>query len=262
MGTIHNSFDPNITPINLRTWRRRFEEFFHNKIANKVVGVSECAIENAKKYRNLKNPNLSIVYSGIAGLTNNISIKPKNEKIIFVTACRFTEIKGLDRLIDRFNDVNKTHINWELWLIGNGELNNSLKNKVKILGLENKIIFKGYQENLLSFYEFADFYINSSYNEAFPISILEAMSVGLPILGSKVGGVPEVVQDEYNGYLLDFNDEINSVRKISGAIDLDPEEYNKIAGNSLKSFQKKFSIENYVDRINFEYNELLTPKFK
>ena len=257
VGNIHNSFDPNITPIKLRTWWGLFEEFFHNKVSDKVIGVSKSAIGNAQKYRNLKNHNLSTVYSGITGLTNNIFIKPKNEKIIFVTACRFVEIKGLDRLIDRFNDVNNTHINWELWLIGNGELNNSLKKKVKILGLEDKIIFKGYQKNLLSFYELADFYINSSYNEALGISIIEAMSVGLPILGSKVGGVPEVVQDEYNGYLLDFNDEVDSVRIISGAIDLDPKKYNKIAVNSLKSFQKKFSIENYVDRITFEYNELL-----
>jgi len=113
---------------------------------------------------------------------------------------------------------------------------------MKILGLEDKIKFKGYQKNLLPFYQLADFYINSSYNEALGISIIEAMSVGLPILGTKVGGVPEVVQDEYNGYLLDFNDEVNSVRKISGAIDLDPEEYNKIAMNSLKSFQKSFQL--------------------
>jgi len=62
-------------------------------------------------------------------LTNNISIKPKNGKIIFVTACRFVEIKGLDRLIDTFANVNRTNVNWELWLIGNGNLDNKLKNK-------------------------------------------------------------------------------------------------------------------------------------
>ncbi len=51
------------------------------------------------------------------------------------------------------------------------------------------------------------------------------------------------------------------VQKISKAIDLDPEEYNRIADNSLKRFQEKFSIENYVDRIIFEYNELLISSF-
>lgn len=257
VGNIHNSFDPNITPLNTRTWRGRFEEFFHNKISDKVVGVSDCAIENAKKYRNLTNPKLSTIYSGIPGLTSNISIKSKSNKNIFVTACRFVEIKGLDRLIDRFKDVNETHLNWELWIIGNGKLSNSLINKVKTLNLEDKIIFKGYQTNLLSFYKQADFYINSSFNEALGISIIEAMSVGLPILGSKVGGVPEVVTDGYNGYLVDFNDEVASNQKIRLSIDLDNENYRLISENSLNRFKNKFSIEKYCNRISLEYNELL-----
>lgn len=257
VGNIHNSLDPNITPINLRTWRSRFEEFFHNRIADKVVGVSECAIENAKKYRNLRNDNLAVIHSGIIGLKNNVANRQKNKKTVFVTACRFIKIKGLERLINIFAHVNNSNTNWELWLIGNGDMENSLKDKVDFLNLEDKIIFKGYQKDLVPFYELSDYYINSSYNEALGISILEAMSLGLPILGSDVGGVPEVVKDGYNGYLLDFNDEVECSRLISEAIDLDSEEYNKMAVSSLEIFRKKFSIQNYVDRIIFEYNELL-----
>ncbi len=257
VGNIHNSFDPNITPLNLKTWRGFYEEFFHNKVANKVVGVSECTIENAKKYRRLKNNNLAVIYSGIIGLTKNIAIRKKNKKIIFVTACRFVEIKGLDRLIDIFAIVNKTNVNWELWLIGNGTLENGLKNKVIRSGLTGSIILKGYQEDLVPFYDLADYYINSSYNEALGISIIEAMSVGLPVLGSNVGGIPEVVQDGYNGYLLDFKDEIESTKIILKAMDLDPEKFSQISRNSITSFEQKFSIEKYVSRVAIEYNELI-----
>lgn len=257
VGTIHNTFDPNITPIKFKTWRFKFEEYFHNKVANKVIGVSECAIENAKKYRNLKNNNLAVIYSGIVGLSNNIPKRQLNKRVIFVSACRLVEIKGLERLIDIFLEVHKTNINWELWLIGNGNLENKLKNKVNMLGLTRNVIFKGYQKNLVSFYDLADYYINSSYNEALGISIIEAMSVGLPILGSNVGGIPEVVEHGYNGYLIDFKNENESTKKILQTICLDPEKFSQISENSKNCFKEKFSIEKYVSRVNNEFNTLM-----
>lgn len=249
VGTIHNSFNPHITPIKKRTWRGRFEEFFHNKVCNKVIGVSNAAIENAIKYRNLENRNLSVVHSGIPPISKKVKKNTKNEKIIFVTACRLVEIKGLFRLLDRFKQLNETRNNWELWIIGDGKLKKDLIKKTFDLDIDKKVFFKGYQTKLDSFYLQADYYINSSYNEALGVSIIEAMSIGLPTIGSRVGGIPEVIKDNVNGFLLDFEDEQNGIEVLKRAMDLEPELYKLLVSNSLMVYENKFSISSYVNNL-------------
>jgi len=257
VGTIHNTFNPNITPIK-KTWKYRFEEYFHTNICNKVIGVSNAAIENAKKFRDLRNKNLSVIHSGIPPISSKVKKDTKNENIIFITACRLVEIKGLFRLLERFKDLNESRDNWELWIIGDGELKKELIRKAADLNIKEKVSFKGYQFKLDSFYLQADYYINSSYNEALGISIIEAMSIGLPTIGSKVGGIPEVIEDNVNGFLLDFDDRQEGLKVLGKAMDLDSETYKSLVKKSLIIFEKKFSIDSYVKNL---YETLLKMKY-
>lgn len=258
VGTIHNSFDPTITPILNKTWRFKFEEYFHNKICDKVIGVSEASIKMAIKYRNLSNHNRVVIHSGVPSYSSNPNFGKKNDKVVFMTACRFVEIKGLFRLIETFNDLNSINKNWELWLVGNGPLYNSLKDRVNELGLDNKIIFKGYSSDLNIMFKSADYYVNSSLNEALGVSIIEAMSTGLVVIGSEVGGIPEIINNEENGYLVDFKNEDERINIFLKAIELDQKSYNVLSENSYATYVNKFSIEVYINKISKEFYDLVS----
>lgn len=262
IGTIHNSFNPEITPLKRKSLRFRFEEFFHNHIADKIIAVSNSAKENAFKYRNLKNKNVSVVYSGIIPLADSKRHDPRitEEKIHFITTCRLVPIKGLRRLIDCFNHESIKNLKWKLKIVGDGELKNELMKKVSSLGLESKITFLGYQDDVQTLLKDSHFYINSSYNEALGISLIEAMSMGLPLIGPNVGGIPEVIEENTNGFLVNFNEPDKTSKVLSYAINIKKEAYNQLSENSYKIFHEKFSIEKYVLTLNKEIQQLIISK--
>jgi glycosyltransferase involved in cell wall biosynthesis len=258
IATIHNSFNPEITPINkgLRFW---FEEFFHNRIANKVLAVSECALNNAIKFRSLKNPQKSVLYSGIKPLSNYVDHiqLTNNGPVQLVTTCRVVPIKGLDRLISCLNDPRIRNKSWILKIVGEGDLKRELQQKVIDYGLESKIHFIGYQNDVKSILVNSHYYVNSSYNEALGISLIEAMSLGLPLIGSNVGGIPEIINENENGFLVDFNNIEEATNTFLKAININPHEYNRLSNNSFESFHNKFSSDKYVRTFEKEIIQLL-----
>lgn len=71
------------------------------------------------------------------------------------------------------------------------------------LGLNGKFIFAGYQPKPLSFLSLMDIFVLSSIKEGFPYSILEAMALGKPIVATSVGGIPEIVENQKTGILIE-----------------------------------------------------------
>jgi len=257
LGTIHNAQDRTGEQM-VVTWGSRFEEFFNNYIADKIIGVSSAAIRVAKTFKNLNNKNSVVVHSGIEGFSDvSIKRKVKGETTIFITACRFHPVKGLSRLLQIFEKLKKLNINWEFWLIGDGVLLNELKNEVDGLGLTNNVKFMGFQHQLRPYYEASNFYINSSHHEALGVSLLEAMSIGLPIIGSDVGGIPEIIKDRENGFLVDFNNINSTLNILTYAIDMSGLEYEQFSANCIDTFHSKFSIEHYVEKMNYEVKSLI-----
>lgn len=256
ISTLHSVNNPYISKNLNYLATSKFEDYFHNVVVDRNFAVSKASLESWKKYRNLNCGKTTIIYSGIERLKCNKQSGRNYEAgdKIFVTACRITYEKGLDRLLRLFAALPEK--NWELWIIGEGPLKSGLENMVKDFGLEKKIYFKGFQTDLCQFYELADFYINSSYQEALPVSILEAMSIGLPILGSNVGGVPETVIEGRNGYLIDFEEKESGEEIIRRCLNFDKEQYEMLSRNAFKIFNDKFSIEHYVEKFKFELNQL------
>ena len=82
-----------------------------------------------------------------------------------------------------------------------------LKEKIKALGIEQFVIFVGYQEDIQRYYEAMDLSVLASLSEGFSITLLESMSYGLPVVATRVGGNPELVDDGRTGYLVPPKDD-------------------------------------------------------
>ncbi len=139
-------------------------------------------------------------YGELTDLENKLGIKPDDKVIISVS--RLVPKNGLDLLIQALAVLNKDDRDaYKLVLVGNGLLEESLKSQVKSLGLGDKIIFTGLVENqdLPRYLKISDVFVRPSRSEGLGISFLEAMAANVPIVATKIGGIPDFLEDRKTG---------------------------------------------------------------
>lgn len=116
-------------------------------------------------------------------------------RIRFGTVGRLVPAKGHATLIDAFARLAPQLPAAELRIAGGGPLEEQLSDQVRRLGLENRVILEGPRSDVPDFLRSLDIFVFSSQNEGLPLAILEAMAAGLPIVSTRVGGVPEVAPE-------------------------------------------------------------------
>ena len=121
-----------------------------------------------------------------------------------VHVARFFRVKNHKLLIDAFQIAHQSIPNLKLLLAGDGPLFEEMQNHAKAIGLTEEVCFLGNVENVGALLAQSDLFVLSSDSEALPISVLEAMAHGLPIVATAVGGVPDIVKD--NGILVPAGD--------------------------------------------------------
>lgn len=135
---------------------------------------------------------------------NKAKVDSKNEKVKFLFLGNISHNKGIFDLINLIISKKESFNNkFELLIGGDGEIN-QLNNLIRINELYNVVKFIGWisGEEKNTIFNQTDVFILPSYNEGVPISILEAMSYGIPIISTTVGGIPEIITNGENGFLI------------------------------------------------------------
>ena len=183
--------------------------------------------------------------------------KYHDDKVHILYLGLITKAKGIYDLLDVINE-HKVEFDGKITLHigGNGETI-TLQNIIKEHGLSNIVKFEGWVsgEKKLELLNNTDVFILPSYTEGLPISILEAMSYKLPVISTPVGGIPEVVKDEENGFLITPGDKkalYNTIIKLA----TDKEQRMSMGELSYKKVQPHFP-ENVSARLENIYKELL-----
>lgn len=142
------------------------------------------------------------------------------DKIIILYVGNFETVKGPDVLIEAFEKIKCDKNNWTLYLTGKGSLLRSLKKKSYTYDGGKSIVFSGpvAHENMGAWMNIADLLIVPSRNEGVPNVILEAMACGIPVVATKVGGIPEVVIENETGILVEQDSPDELAIAIEGAI--------------------------------------------
>jgi glycosyltransferase involved in cell wall biosynthesis len=127
-----------------------------------------------------------------------------NEKLIIFVG-RLRPAKGLKYLIKAIDIVKQSDQSARLLLVGEGPEEESLKRLVRKLNLESYLEFVGQIQNeeVPRYMAAADILVLSSLSEGFPVTVLEAMASGLPIVATRVRGLPETIEDGQNGFLVE-----------------------------------------------------------
>ena len=119
-----------------------------------------------------------------------------------VTVARFRPEKGLDTFIDAARLAVQRVPDLEFTLVGDGPLAGALEARVQSAGLSGRVRFLGLREDVADVLRDHDLFVLPSRSEAFPNAVLEAMATGLPIVATRVGGVPEMVEHGRSGILV------------------------------------------------------------
>ena len=143
-------------------------------------------------------------------LKSDFGIEP-NEKVI-VHISNFRKVKRIPDIIESFRGVLK-EIDAKLLLIGDGPEKMEMEALVSELGLQDKVIFTGKRDDLPELLAISDVMFHLSEKEAFGLVLLEALACGLPSVATDVGGIPEVIEDGYNGFLVQVGDTYAATEK-------------------------------------------------
>lgn len=168
--------------------------------------------------------------------------------------------KGVSDLLEAINNLkikNKLS-NVKCIIAGSGEQEIVLKKKSSELKLNELVYFKGWTDNKLKKQLFIEsqLLVLPSYNEGLPMSILEAMSYGLPIIATDVGDIKEAVLEEENGYIITpgcISELENAIEKM---LCKSEQEWNEFSAKSREIFEKNFSDEEYMQKICQLYMEI------
>ncbi len=124
------------------------------------------------------------------------------DDILIGTVARLIPSKGIRFLLEAVPAVLDRYPRAVLMITGSGQEETSLKNLAERLGIAGRVIFAGQVHNIWDYYAAFDLFVLPTLSEGLAMTLLEAMSFGLPIIASAVGGIPEVITHGKNGYLI------------------------------------------------------------
>lgn len=173
-------------------------------------------------------------------LAEKLGLKSDNRVIISVS--RLVEKNGLTDLIASLVYVKETTPLIKLIIIGQGPLEKELKQQIKKLNLSNEVLFLGQIENkqLPAYLKLGDIFVRPSYSEGLGNSFLEAMAVGLPIIGTPVGGIPDFLEDRQTGIFCKPHDPLDLNQKIIEILS-DGDLRKKIIENGRQLITQKYN---------------------
>lgn len=184
---------------------------------------------------------------------------PLNSKIMSSVGW-LKPVKGHKYLLDAFSLFTKNHSKkWVLVLLGEGELEDELKNQAKKLSISENVFFVGFQDNVQEWLGASDIMVSATLSEGLSNALIEGTATGLPIIATNVGGNPEVVEHGYNGILVEKEDSIALAEAMS-SLDNNKKMFTLMARNARIKAERDFSNNTMVERLETLYKNLLGHK--
>ncbi len=179
---------------------------------------------------------------------------PKGEKIL-MHASNFRPVKRVGDVVRIFTKVHE-QIPSKLILIGDGPERLFIQQLVKELKLSDDVYFLGEQDHLEPLFFCADLFLLPSEQESFGLTALEAMNCGVPVIGTKTGGLPEVITHGETGYLFSVGEIINMAEKATGLLK-DPENHKLFSKQARKRAAQCFNASKIIRQYEAYYEEIL-----
>ncbi len=211
-----------------------------------VTAVSRYLKEETEEKFNLVKP-IEVIYnfiniekySRLAGVFN----EGVREKII-IHISNFRSLKKVDNVVRIFARIaEKTPA--KLWLVGDGPELKNVENLSRELGLRDQVEFMKEKREIVPLLSLADLFLLPSTSESFGLAALEAVTCGVPVIASRIGGLPEVIEDGIGGFLFP-PDDLAGMSQKAGQLLNDPVLHEKVTKAGRVMATRKFNLEKIV----------------
>jgi glycosyltransferase involved in cell wall biosynthesis len=170
---------------------------------------------------------------------------------------RMTPVKRTDDVLHSFQSLLARDVDATLCLVGDGPDRSRLERRAHELGIAKRCLFLGYQDDVGAFYSAMDALVLPSANEGTPVSVIEALAAGRPAVATRVGGVPDVVEDEVDGFLVDAGDTAGMAERLA-ALARDPELRSAMGERGRERALERYAVDRLVDDVDRLYRRLLS----
>lgn len=228
-----------------------FIERYLAKLSAHVIVVSEYDKQIAIDRKVVRKDRMTRIWNGIPQygqnklasqkIENNHVSSPIRAKIELIMVARFDSPKDHKALIKAISLI-KSEKAFMVSLVGDGPLLDECKHYVSVLRLDTKVHFLGLRYDINTLLEKSDIFLLVSQSEGLPLSILEAMRARLPIIASAVGGIPEIVENNYNGFLHQKGN-IEQLSSLITRLIENPSLRRQLGQRSRKKYLREFTVE-------------------
>jgi glycosyltransferase involved in cell wall biosynthesis len=180
-----------------------------------------------------------------------------NDKYVFGYIGRLINVKGIDLLIESFSLFHEKYSDSILIIVGTGEEKQKLMNLASKYNLSTEIYFMGYRKDVYNWLNIFDSFILPSKREGLPLTILEAMAMKKIVISTKVGGIPELIRNNYNGILIDDRNPQSLLESMKYVYE-NTNEVCEMQENAYKHLLSNYSINNYINNLQEVYKRLLS----
>ncbi|MDQ5821324.1 MAG: glycosyltransferase family 4 protein [Actinomycetota bacterium] len=169
---------------------------------------------------------------------------------------RMTGIKRTDDVLLAFKSLRERGIDARLCLVGDGPDRDQVERRAHELGVMRETLFLGYQEEVASFFAAFDVFVLPSANEGTPVTAIEALAAGKPVVATRVGGTPDVVRDGQDGFLVAPGD-VDALADRLAELATDPKLRERMGEAARARVRERYSVERLVDDVDRLYRSLL-----
>lgn len=234
--------------------KRRLVNPVLGRLPGSLIAVSH-ALRQSMIEEGFPSARLGVVHNGIdAGAPPSASARRcaraklgfTDGTLVVGTIARLNPVKDLGTLISGFAAVRAIRPDAALVIVGDGEERSRLDETARALGVSGTVHLLGHRDDARDLLPAFDIFANSSTSEGISLTILEAMAAGLPVVATRVGGTPEVVDDQVDGLLVPSRDP-RAIGDAICALAVDPVRRHSLGAAGRLAVSERFTIDRMVE---------------
>lgn len=181
------------------------------------------------------------------------------DRLVIGAVGRLSPEKGFDLLIRAVSQLLHKGLNVQLLIIGEGDERSRLERIINETGMANRIRLLGYRTDMRTLYECMDVFALSSLREGLPNVLLEAMALEVPVVATRIAGIPQLIKDNDNGLLVDPDSPASLEDGLSRLIQ-DRSLRNRLSQSGRDTIESHYSFRVRMNKVRSIYDQILHPK--
>lgn len=250
-----------IPGVGLWWYRRKFARTIRCRLASHIIAVSESVKNQLVTQCRCPPSKISVVRNGVnsdaftrderQGQSFRRRFNVPDDGFVFGMMARLCAVKGIDIAISAFEHLLRRQPNRSLYLViaGDGPDLHALRQLAREFGVDHRVCFTGFVDNVADALAAYDVILFSSRREGLPLGLLEGMAAGCIPIVTRVSGMPEVVEDAAAGWVVSPENPEELCDAMEAAVSLDGPVLAKLRANAQRRVKERFDIVRAYDEI-------------